>query len=177
MSGMMPDCPERPRPDMPCLPRVAHASALVFLVTVSLAGVAVAADTAPKASADKAAPGRVLTPAQLRDCVAQKERLHKLSDTALKDKADIAADKAEIDRGGVGLKEQAAVLDRTSAEAIEAYNAKVDARDKLIDSYQDKVTAYNKEAEDVRATKDAYEKSCENRLYDERDLKDIQRKK
>ncbi|MEP6739290.1 MAG: hypothetical protein ABJA61_02860 [Caldimonas sp.] len=174
---MMPDRSERPRFHMLRLRSAVAPSTLVVIVSLVLAGAASVADAAKKAPADKTPPGSLLTTAQLRDCVTQKDLLHKQTDAALKDKADIAADKAEIERSGTALNELTAALDRTSAEAVDAYNAKVDVRDKLIDSYQAKVTAYNKEAEDVKATKEAYEKSCVDRRYDERDLKDLQRKK
>jgi hypothetical protein len=149
---------------------------VVCLGAALLAGGAAAADKARNPPPAKNG-GAVLTPAQLRDCMAQKERLHKDTDSALKAKADIAADKAEIDRTGNALSEQAAMLDRTSSEAVDAYNGKVDERDKLIATYQAKVAAYNKDTEAVLAAKDGYEKSCENRRYDDRDLLDLQRKK
>ena len=65
----------------------------------------------------------------------------------------------------------------TSEVAVNAYNAKVDQRDKLIESYQNRVTAYNTKADTVKATKEGYEKQCENQRYDERDLNDLKRKK
>jgi hypothetical protein len=119
----------------------------------------------------------LLTPAQLRDCMTTRDRLHAQTDDALKEKAAVEADKAEITRSGVSLGEQVATLDKTSAEAVDTYNAKVEARDKLIDSYQARVAAYNVKAEAVQATKDGYEKACELRRYDERDLNDLKRKK
>ena len=119
----------------------------------------------------------ILTPAQLQQCVNQKERLQAQTDDALKDKAAIEADKAEIERSGTSLAEELTTLDRTSDAAVNAYNAKVEQRDKLIDGYQARVAAYNVKAEAVKSTKDGYEKSCENRRYDERDLNDIKRKK
>ena len=111
------------------------------------------------------------------ECVNQKERLHAQTDDALKDKAAIEADKAEIARLGTSLAEERATVDRTSDAAVDAYNAKLDQRDKLIATYEARVTAYNLKAEAVKATKEGYEKSCENRRYDERDLNDIKRKK
>jgi len=148
---------------------------------------AVLAFGAPTQAADKAAPkpapaaapakSPILTPAQLQECVNQRERLHAQTDDALKDKAQIEADKAEIGRMGTSLSDELAALDRTSDVAVDAYNAKVEQRDKLIDTYQNRVTAYNVKAEQVKATKESYEKSCENRRYDERDLNDIKRKK
>ena len=119
----------------------------------------------------------LLSPAQLQACVNHRERLHAQTDDALKDKATIEAEKAEIARMGTSLADELTTLDRTSEVAVNAYNAKVDQRDKLIDSYQARVAAYNTKAETVKATKESYEKQCENQRYDERDLNDIKRKK
>ena len=131
----------------------------------------------PKPTASTGPKDSILTPAQLQECVKQKERLHVQTDDALKDKAQIEADKAEIGRLGTSLSEELATIDRSSDAAVDAYNAKVDQRDKMIDSYQNRVTAYNAKAEQVKTTKEGYEKACENRRYDERDLNDIKRKK
>lgn len=147
---------------------------LAVLVAASGAG---AAQPARKEAAAAPAGSPLLTPAQLRECMVQKGRLHSQTDDALKDKAAIEADKAEIGRIGTSLGEQLATLDRTSAEAVDAHNAKVEERDRLIDGYQAKVTTYNVKAEEVKATKEGYEKSCERRRYDERDLSELKRKK
>ena len=133
----------------------------------------------PAAKPAAAAPPKtpLLTPAQLQACVNHRERLHAQTDDALKDKATIEAEKAEIARMGSSLADELTTLDRTSEVAVNAYNAKVDQRDKLIDSYQARVAAYNTKADTVKATKESYEKQCENLRYDERDLNDIKRKK
>ncbi|MEP7300495.1 MAG: hypothetical protein ABI699_03130 [Caldimonas sp.] len=150
---------------------------LLLVAGLACALVAGGAQPARKEAAVKPSGGTVLTPAQLKDCLAQKERLRTQTDDALKDKASIEADQTEIARIGATLAEQLPTLDRTSADAVGAYNGKLAERDKLIDTYQAKVTAYNLKAEGVRTTKDSYEKACENRRYDERDLNDLKRKK
>src|SRR6478735_10068990 len=76
----------------------------------------------------KTNPDAILTPAQLRECVTQKERLRADSDAAVKSKAGIDALKAEIASSGSALAEAATTLDRTKAEDVAAYNAKVEAR-------------------------------------------------
>jgi hypothetical protein len=111
----------------------------------------------PRRQRPAAKPDAILTPAQLQECVNQKERLQAQTDDALKDKAAIEADKAEIARIGTSLAEERATVDRTSEAAVDAYNAKVEQRDKLIATYQSRVTAYNLKAEAVKATKDGYE--------------------
>ena len=168
-----------PIPSMTPVSRAVGARPAILLL-VALLAVAVGAGAAEKTRKDAPATpsgGSVLTPAQLRDCLAQKQRLNSQTDDALKDKAAIEAEKAEIARTGASLGEQSATLDKTSAEAVDAHNAKVDERDRLIDSYQAKVTAYNLKAEAVKVTREGYEKTCENRRYDERDLNDVKRKK
>ena len=131
--------------------------ALFLLAGTAPFPAAQAAEKAPpaRATTGAAAPKTaILTPAQLQQCVNQKERLQAQTDDALKDKAAIEADKAEIERSGASLAEEQTTLDKTSEAAVDAYNAKVDQRNKLIDTYQSRVTAYNTKAETVKATKD-----------------------
>jgi len=149
--------------------------AAAFVGALLAAAGAVAADKARTASQGKG--DAILTPAQLRECVAQETRRNKATDAAMKTKAEIAAEKAAIDRSGAALSDELPTLDRTSEDAVNAYNAKVDERNKQIEAYEAKVAAYNKDAETVKALNDAYAKSCGNRRYDDRDLADIQRKK
>jgi hypothetical protein len=152
--------------------RVALAATALAALLVGGAG---AADKSKPASTKKS--DAVLTPEQLRDCLDKEARKNKATDAALKVKADIAADKAMIDRSGTELAEEATTLDRTSEDAVNAYNAKIDERDKQIAAYEAKVAGYNKDSADVQALNDAYAKSCSNRRYDDRDLSDIQRNK
>jgi len=153
-------------------------AAAAVLLAALLAPAAQGADkkTPPPAPAP-ASKTSILTPEQLRDCMTQKEKLAKDTDDAVKAKAAIAAAKAEIDSTGAALSEQATTLDRTSADAVAAYNAKVLERNGRIDAYQARVAAYNTDAETVLAAKEAYEKACANRRYDDRDLSDLQKKK
>ena len=152
-----------------------RATLLALGAAVALAGSAAAADKTKPAPAPKK--DAILTPEQLRDCVAQEQRKTKATDAALKAKAEIAADKAEIDRSGTALAQESGTLDRTSEDAVDAFNAKVDERNKRIEAYEAKVAAYNKDTEAIQTMDEAYNKSCANRRYDDRDLADIQRKK
>ena len=155
-------------------PRPLALCALAF-AAAALAVEAGAADK-PPAAAKKSADA-ILTPEQLRECLAQQSRRDQATESALKVKATIAAENAALVRSGTALNEEAATLDRTSQDAVNAYNAKVDERDRQIAAYEQKLAAYNKEAEAVQALSDAYAKACGNRRYDDRDLADIQRKK
>jgi hypothetical protein len=151
------------------LPRLATAPRLApFFLACSVAmlfGTARGADnTAP---APAASARLLLTPEQLRDCQAQKERLQKDADAALKTKADIEAEKAEIARIDGELGAQAATVDRANADAVAAYNAKVAERDNRADSYRARATAYNKDAESLNASRQAHANACNNRRYED----------
>jgi len=132
---------------------------------------------ADKKAAAPPAKTPVMTQAQLRDCLAQKDKLTKDTEAAVKSKAAVAAQRAEIDSTGKALEDEAATLDRTSEDAVAAYNAKVVERNGKVDAYRAKAEAYNAEVESVLQTKEAYEKACADRRYDDRDLNDLQKKK
>ena len=132
----------------------------------------------PPAARHAAREDSLLTPAQLRDCVDQKERLQAQTDDALKDEGGDRRREGRDRPQRHSLADEATTLDRTSEDAVDAYNAKVVERDKLIDTYQARVDRLQRRRPSaVLATKDSYEKSCENRRYDDRDLNDIKRKK
>jgi len=141
--------------------------------------------TAPAAAAEKARAAtavtppeqRVLSPAQLKDCNDQEARVQSLTDAALKLKAEIAAEKVEIDRTGTAITDDLATLDRTSADAVDAHNAKAEMRDKRIDAYQARVAAFNTDADGLQERRAAYVKACDRRRYDERDLPTQPKKK
>jgi hypothetical protein len=143
---------------------------LLFLVACVLALPGHAADKPRQSSFGTAKPGGpLLSRAQLRDCLARQNRLHGRPDEMARRQAALNADKAEIERLGSVLKEQATALDRTSADAVGAYNEQVRARDKLIDDYQGAVPAFNTEVEALKSEQAAFASACQNRRYDEND--------
>lgn len=115
------------------------------------------------------ASGAFLTRNQLRDCMAQQAKVRQTQAdmVALQDK--LAADKADIGKTGETLKADLEALDRTSAEAVNAYNERAVARDKKIDEYQQQVDQFNARVDTVRAEREAFSKACENRRYFEDD--------
>src|SRR5450432_1578751 len=164
---------------MHCLvlpPRRPRAASLARLVAVAVAALSLAcgADAADKVRAASAPPSKaaVLSQAQLRECMAQKDSVGQKKDAAVKTKAEIVAAKAEIDRTGAAIAEAQATLDRTKKDDVDAFNAKIVARNALIDDYQAKAETYNKDVEDLQASQESYSSTCGNRRYDDRDLAD-----
>jgi hypothetical protein len=178
--------PSRPATRRPCHARrsimTRRSPDLAITVALATLGLAFAAGAAaqtasPKGGTSAKSGSAILTPTQLRNCVDQKERLQKQSETAAAAKAEVDAQKAEVDKLESELAAEIATVDRTSEEAVNAFNAKVARRDRLLETYQSRVDAFNAQAREVQATKSAHEKTCENRRYDERDMDDIKRKK
>jgi hypothetical protein len=130
----------------------------------------------PAAATPAQAQARVLTPGQLKDCMAQQARVEGDLAEGERERASIEALKNDLKTSGQVLDAALAGLDRTDAAAVEAHNAKVKERDARIDAYGARVTAYNARAEGMKASRDAWVRSCDGRRYDERDLQDLMKK-
>ncbi len=160
-------------------PQLGHASrSLAVAIAVLLAvGVSQGATRAAKNAAPKSAGDKILTPDQLKECVDRKAGVQARVEAAGRAKAALAGEKAELERNGTALADALATLDRTSADAVGAHNARVAERDATLDAYKGKVDAYNAQADSVNAAQEEYLKACADRRYDDRDLDDIKRQK
>lgn len=148
---------------------VRRSAALAVGVVGLVFAVAVAAADKPKESSfgKPRAGSPLLTRAQLRDCLAQQDRLPGATAEATAQQAGLVAAKAEIERAGETAQARLATLDRTDAVAVDAYNAEVQARDRMIERYEDGVRQYNARAVALNAEKAAFAAACGNRRYDE----------
>ena len=150
-------------------------AALALVAALAAAGGPQAADK-PKVDKPKPASfgkgkadGPLLTRAQLRECLAQQVRVRTMSEATLKLQTALDADKAEIARLGAVLTDKLAALDRTSSEAVQAYNAEALARDQLIDAYNARTPEFNTKVDALQTERETFTKNCENRNYDEDD--------
>lgn len=130
---------------------------------------ATAAHAADKPATKGKGSGPLLTRAELRECMARPARIAAESEEVRKLQAANEADKVQIVQQGDALQEQLATLDRTSADAVAAYNEKAQARDARVDAYNAANAAVNTRVEALQAKRSAYLTDCENRRYDEKD--------
>ena len=114
--------------------------------------------------------GPLLTREQLRQCLAEQDRLKQEATGVLQTQRTLDSDRSEIDRAGAELKAELATLDRTSQAAIDAFNAKVLAREKLVDAYQAAASAFNERVDKLDADKQVFAKDCADRRYREDDF-------
>ena len=151
-------------PTMRTLTRTVICAALLATVAVQ------AADKPKEAAFGKGkATGAYLNREQLRACLGQQSGIARQDADLLKEQAAITALQAEVARLGPGLKDQLAALDRSNAEAVNAYNEQATARDKMIDDYEARVSQFNTRVEAAKADRDAFAKACDSRRYFEDD--------
>ncbi len=147
-----------------------------LLVALAVALGPLVAEAAGAASAPRPKDS-VMTQAELRECLSQKDSLGQKNEAAVKSKADLVAMKAELDRTAAENTSTQATLDRSKKDDVDAFNAKVVARNAMVESYQAKAAAFNKDVDVIQAAQASYTSACGNRRYDDRDLADIQRAK
>jgi hypothetical protein len=113
--------------------------------------------------------GPLLTRAELRECMARDGRVRAQGDETIKLQARMDQEKAEVTRLGAALKERLDALDRTSADAVNAYNEQALAFDKRVDAYNAGTPAFNAKVDALKSEREAFAKNCENRRFDEKD--------
>jgi hypothetical protein len=113
--------------------------------------------------------GPLLTRAELRDCMTRQDKVRSLGDEVVKTQAEMDKEKTEVTGLGASLKERSGMLDRTDADAVNAYNAQVQEFEKRVDAYNALAPTFNAKADRLKAERDGFAKACENRRFDEAD--------
>ena len=147
-------------------------SFLAVVCTCALTAPAHAADPPPRQGSfgvKSKAGGPLLSRAQLRECMAVDERVRSLADESARLQAQLDQEKAEVTRAGAALKAQLEAIDRTSADAVNAYNEQAQAFDKRVDAYNAATPAFNAKVEALQRERATFTKDCENRRFDEKD--------
>jgi hypothetical protein len=144
---------------------------IVFICSAALIASAHAAEPAQQGSfgVKSKAGGPLLSRAELRDCMSRDRKVRSLGDDMVKLQAEMDKEKTEVTRAGATLKEQLDALDRTNAEAVNAYNEQTLAFDKRVDAYNAGTPAFNAKVDALKIEREAFAKGCENRRFDEKD--------
>jgi hypothetical protein len=112
----------------------------------------------------------ILTRNQLRECLAQQDKLHADETEVVAQQRDMDADKAEIAQQGQALQAELAALDRTSASGVQAYNARAVEHERRIDAYNARSKPFNERVEALKTQRAGWAQECSNRRYMENDL-------
>ncbi len=135
-----------------------------------------AAAKTPVASPEPKAIDPVLSREQLRACMTQQEKVREQNAEAGRLQAELEREKSELLKDAESMKADLAVLDRTSVEAVQAYNLRATEREQRISIFEPRVAAFNAKAEALNAERAAFVRDCENRKFDERDEDALKKK-
>jgi hypothetical protein len=157
--------------------RAALMCAIACCAVAALAQPAVSPGDGTNALGSGKSRGKLLTRDELRACMATQAR-HKSERAALtqREKA-LDKDKAEILAEGEAIAAARDALDRTSEDAIKAFNERVLARDARIDDYNKRNAALVADATAWQAASDQWKTQCGDRRYREDDEIAIKRGK
>lgn len=117
----------------------------------------------------------LLTREELRDCLERQNRLRESTAQLAALQAELEREKAELLREGEALKADLGTLDRSDAAAVERYNGRATARDRRIDAFEPRVAEFNAKAQGLSDDRAAFARQCENRKFDEKDEKALQK--
>ncbi len=121
--------------------------------------------------------GKLLTREELRACMATQAKLKRDREALGQREKPLDREKAEIVAEGESIKAARETLDRTSEEAIQAFNQRVLDNDARVDDYNKRNAALKADATAWQAASDQWKTQCGDRRYREDDEIAIKRDK
>lgn len=134
------------------------------------------AKSAPAALVDKVSSfgaaggsGKLLTRDELRACFKERDELAARRGQIDAEQKRNEADRAELLSTGEALKTELATLDRSSGDAVDAYNLRAKKRDDAVDGYNTRQHKLVADAEKLSDTQSLWKSECGDRRYREDD--------
>ncbi|MEO8278291.1 MAG: hypothetical protein ABI564_01295 [Ideonella sp.] len=113
----------------------------------------------------------LLTREQLRDCMALQARNKDLAAEVTRMQTEVTAQTDEVKRDGEALRADMATVDRSNAEAVNAYNLRAANRSRQVADFEGRVADFNAKVQAFEDGRAGYARTCENRKFDEKDEK------
>ena len=111
------------------------------------------------------ASGPLLTKDELRQCLAEQDRLKQETADVVATQRQLAKDRTEIDRVGAEIDADRPKVDVSDKAAVDAFNARLQAKGKLVADYQAAAPAFNQRIDKLDADDKAFTKNCRDRKY------------
>ena len=112
----------------------------------------------------------LLTREQLRQCLAEQDRIKKEGAELMQVQARIEGDRVAIERMGTELEADKARLDATDEAAVNAYNERVRQRAKMIEEFKTGAPAFNQRVDKLVVDRQTYASGCADRRFFEEDF-------
>lgn len=114
-----------------------------------------------------------LTRDQLRQCLADQDRIKTESAELAQAQARLDQDRADIERVGTELAADKAKVDTSDEAAVIAYNERVRQQARRIEDFKAAAPLFNQRVDKLVADRQAFATGCADRRYFEDDLDDI----
>lgn len=119
------------------------------------------------------ATGPFLTKDELRQCLAEQDRLKQETTDVVAAQKKLAVDRAEIDRVSAAIDADRPQVDVSNKEAVDTFNARLQAKAKLVADYQAAAPAFNQRIDKLDADDKAFTTNCRDRKYFEDEYDEI----
>jgi aspartate oxidase len=174
--------------------KFAHQPSLLTAVALAAAlcvGAALAADPPPTAKPAAKPPAKsteprregsmgkgtsplpILTKEQLRQCMAEQERIRKENAELAQAQEQMDKDRAEIERLGKEIETEKPKVDTSDESAVNAFNERVRQRIKMVEDFKAAVPAFNQRVDKLGVDRQAFATGCADRRFFEDDLAEI----
>lgn len=110
-----------------------------------------------------------LTREELRQCLNEQERIKKEGTDLAQLQTTMDGQRGEIDRTGTELETDKAKVDVSDEAAVNAYNARVRQRTKLVEEYRAAAPLFNARVDKLGEDRKAYASGCADRRFFEED--------
>jgi hypothetical protein len=154
----------------------------LLALTLLLACAATQAQTAPRkpkpnpeprtATLGGAAPAgsdRVMSRDELRACLQRQQAQEPRRAELARQQATLDAERADLLQSGQALQAELAALDRSSPDAVAAYNARATDRDSKVDTWNQRNARFSDDARASQAEQQAWQADCAGRRFREDD--------
>lgn len=161
-----------------------HSAPVAIGLTIALcAPIALAADPPPAKGKPVAASPKpregsfgkgsstlpLLTRDELRQCMNEQDRIKKEGADLAQAQARMDGERSEIERMGTELEADKAKVDVSDEAAVNAYNARVRQRTKLVEEYRAAAPVFNARVDKLAEDRKAYAAGCADRRFFEDD--------
>lgn len=103
-------------------------------------------------------------PDPVRECVDRNDRLHERRDALERDRTRVESEAQALAREGAQLEAEWRALDRTNTAAVNAYNARSDRHNRLVQDQNARVARFNDRAARLNGDTDVLASDCGARL-------------
>ncbi len=119
------------------------------------------------------ASGPMLTKDELRQCIAEQDRLKKETSEVVTTQQKLAKDRTELERVSAEIDADKPKVDLSNKEAVDTFNARLQAKGQFVTDYKAAASQFNDRVDKLDADDKTFTKNCKDRRYFEDEFDEI----